>query len=163
MSIKLNSKDRNVILLILMFFGVSLNFHYIFDSNTNHLKYIDNLKTSDQEITIITPENITYTEPMEGYYSATYGFENDEDGSIPDNWSVLHGTGGTCQVISELGGHKKVLEIYDNVNGDEMQVENYFTPQNSGSIEWWWRVSSTSAAVNFNFWDNSNALFGLLF
>ncbi len=42
-----------------------------------------NLRSSDGEITIITPENKTYYQAMDGYYPATYGFENDEDGSDP--------------------------------------------------------------------------------
>lgn len=34
-------------------------------------------KTSAGEITIVTPENKTYTQPDSGYYPTTYGFEND--------------------------------------------------------------------------------------
>lgn len=34
-------------------------------------------KSSAGEITIITPENKTYTQPDSRSYAATYGFEND--------------------------------------------------------------------------------------
>ncbi|GAG53987.1 unnamed protein product, partial [marine sediment metagenome] len=38
-------------------------------------------RASAGEIIIVTPENKTYTEPMSGYYPATFGFENEVDGT----------------------------------------------------------------------------------
>ena len=60
----------------------------------SHLEPINNNSfyfpvTSDSEIVIVTPENITYTGPMNGYFPGTYGFENDLPGSDPYAWTVV--------------------------------------------------------------------------
>ena len=88
-------------------------------------------------IDIITPENKTYTEPDSGYYPATYGFENDQDGSDPFGWSVLE-TGGTVDVISSLGGHSKIVEINGITSYPRMQ-HNFSTSHESGTVEFWMR------------------------
>ena len=42
----------------------------------------EDLRVSGPEINITTPENITYTAPMGGYYPTTYGFENDKKNNL---------------------------------------------------------------------------------
>ncbi|TFG23719.1 MAG: hypothetical protein EU533_02905, partial [Promethearchaeota archaeon] len=59
----------------------------------------DFLEISTGGITIITPENKTYTKPDNGYFPGTYGFENDEVGTIPEDWVLSDDRGGTCKVI----------------------------------------------------------------
>ncbi|GAH16965.1 unnamed protein product, partial [marine sediment metagenome] len=56
------------------------------------------------EFVIISPEDKAYTEPMSGYYPATYGFENDDIGSDPKGW-VIDKENPIAEVISELDGH----------------------------------------------------------
>ena len=69
-------------------------------------------KTSDGEITIITPENKTYTEPDSGYYPATYGFDNDLPGSEPSGWVVRQPDGsGFIEVDAIHAGHRNVVEL----------------------------------------------------
>ncbi|GAG47364.1 unnamed protein product, partial [marine sediment metagenome] len=75
-------------------------------------------KSSSGEITIITPENKTYTEPDNGYYPATYGFENIEDGAAPEVWEDIS-VSGSCSVsiYDQIGNHKKIVRIYDADTG----------------------------------------------
>ena len=95
------------------------------------------------EIQMITPENITYTEPMTGYYPATYGFENDLIGTHPIGWNIDE-TGGTVQVYPDLGNHKKVVRLFDNDVGNYAAISNEFdSNQVSGTVEFWVRTENT--------------------
>ena len=115
--------------------------------NNDELSKVYFPNTSDGEITIITPENITYTEPMEGYYPATYGFENDLDGIIPQEWFLGIATGGTAQVVSELGGRKKVVQMVDTVTNGYPYLTQTFIPQTTGIVEFYVRKESGSTQV----------------
>jgi len=97
-------------------------------------------------INITTPENKTYLGPTNGSYLATFGFENDIDGNVPFGWSDRSHAGCGVEVISELGGHKKVLECWDKSNSGYSSVYNYFSPKIYGTIEWWWRQSRSGVA-----------------
>ncbi|TXT65282.1 MAG: hypothetical protein BAJALOKI1v1_450012 [Promethearchaeota archaeon] len=106
-------------------------------------------------ITIETPENISYMEPMAGYYAATYGFENDELGTIPEGWTLTNGLGGTAQIISSNGGHNNILELHDD-SQPQLELENNFAPQTSGTIEWYTKFSSTSDDFNIHLQSGSS-------
>jgi hypothetical protein len=95
-------------------------------------------------INIITPENITYTEPMSGYYPATYGFENDEVGTYPQGWNITRNPSITNEIIAELDGHKNVFHMD---KGDTYGISNnalqYFDEvQEYGTIEFWARTTN---------------------
>ncbi|MFX1592201.1 MAG: S8 family serine peptidase [Promethearchaeota archaeon] len=99
-------------------------------------------------ITIITPaDGEQYFDPMEGYYPAIYGFENDDDGTNPEGWVVFE-DGGTAHVMSNLDGHKKIVYLEDTSSSSHVSIENDFTGQIDGTIEFWIRVSSTSEKCN---------------
>jgi hypothetical protein len=95
-------------------------------------------KSSDPDITIITPINTTYIEPMNGYYPATYGFENDEDGSFPMGW-IDESTGTLSEIVvaSEVAGHKKVLHYYSVTTHYSITKLDLSSPQTTGSIEYY--------------------------
>lgn len=96
------------------------------------------MNLSDNELVIITPENKTYIEPMSGYYPATYGFENDEDGSFPMEL-IDDSTGGTSDVTveSEMAGHKKVLFHWCSGSSFSSPTINLSSPQTTGSTEYY--------------------------
>ena len=50
----------------------------IFESDIRHFEV--------SPMNLITPENITYTEPMRGNYPGTYSFDNDKNGVDPLDW-----------------------------------------------------------------------------
>jgi hypothetical protein len=106
-------------------------------------------KSSAGEITIVTPENKTYTEPDSGYYPATYGFENDFPGSYPESFIILEPSSTEIQVESEIGGHKNVISLRDWSDSVESAATTTFeTPQEFGTIEWWFRAAGTSSYRN---------------
>ncbi len=88
-------------------------------------------------ITIISPENTTYTGPMSGYYPATYGFENDQIGADPYGWTVSESASTSCNVIATKDNHKNVVEFWDNSNSGQALMENYFTAKTTGEVEFW--------------------------
>jgi len=115
------------------------------------------LKSSDNEITIITPENITYTEPMSGYYPATYGFENDEDGSDPEGWILSENPPNyEIEVVSEKQGHKKVVHLYDNENAWHSMNHYPDGDPTTGTIELWvLGVDVTDYRFDIGLWDTA--------
>ena len=90
-------------------------------------------------ITINTPENRTYIEPMSGYYLASYGFENDMDGSDPMQW-IIDESGGTVQVINSHSEHAKIIEIHETSDAFT-GMSNIFGNRTSGTVEWWVMVN----------------------
>ena len=102
---------------------------------------------------IISPENKTYTVPMKGYYPATYGFENDIDGTSPEGWQNQDASSCTSQIISELGGHNKVLRQTDNNNGFAAVLKNTFTStKDHGTIEFYVRTSTMTGGAKMSWW-----------
>ncbi|MFW9819840.1 MAG: hypothetical protein ACFFE5_09540, partial [Candidatus Thorarchaeota archaeon] len=138
-----------IILLLTSVFSVfiysnSVLNNSIVENTNNNPRNLDNLRFSGPQINITNPENITYTAPMRGYYPAMYGFENDVIGNDPSGW-IVDETGGPIQVVSELDGHKNVLEIQDNDGTFRSDVyQTFSSPQISGEIEFWWRIQSSA-------------------
>ena len=93
-------------------------------------------------ISIITPGNKTYNETMRGHYPSTFGFENDTVGTSPKGWINQDGLSCTSEIISELGGHKKILRQTDNSNGLGAVLNYTFTSaRDHGTVEFFARVS----------------------
>jgi len=133
----------------------------VFGNDSLGAMYASNLRhfTLDLPmINIITPENKTYTEPMSGYYPATYGFENDINGVEPNEWLRWDPGIGTVRVISEKVGHKKVLEVDDNAGstGDDPGIYQLFSEDhNSGIIELWVYKESGNCPIWISLLDTS--------
>ncbi|MBN1802628.1 MAG: hypothetical protein JW891_14040, partial [Candidatus Lokiarchaeota archaeon] len=69
--------------------------------------------SAGEDIKIITPGNITYLNPMSGFYPASLGFENKEIGRIdPYSWNINDYQGMESKVIDEKYGHNNVLQQY---------------------------------------------------
>ncbi|MHA1932036.1 MAG: hypothetical protein ACW96X_05820, partial [Promethearchaeota archaeon] len=145
---------RDIFITFLLVSTISVNF-LLFYQPLGNLKSLDtplekpfefaNLMFSGSEINITTPENKTYTEPMIGYYPATYGFENDEDGTTGTNIGFVDGTGNEIQqIIPSFTGHKKVLEVLDNSGSLYSMARGNFAEQVSGTVEFW--MSTDDAA-----------------
>jgi hypothetical protein len=79
---------------------------------------------------------------LQGYYPATYGFDNDTDGAPPEGWDDQSGI-HYINVIPSKYGHNKVLEGYDNGDGG-WALFNYFN-NTEGTIEFWWAISTIDA------------------
>ena len=143
--------------LIFILMVCSLFSYNFFNYNTNLEYKKDFLKTSDNEISIVTPENKTYSAPMSGYYPATYGFENDDDGSDPEGWILNKNPPNfEIEVVSEKQGHKKVVHFYDNENA--WRSMNHYPDGNptTGTIELWvFGVDVKDYRFDIGLWDTA--------
>ena len=104
------------------------------------------VNTSIIQIDIISPGNTSYASPMSGYYYSTYGFEDTPDGSAPLGWTDRSDSGSYARVINGIGGHNKVIECCNVPTVSVIYLNQSFAPQVTGTIEWWWRKSSTETS-----------------
>ncbi|MFX1570954.1 MAG: hypothetical protein ACFFCV_21655 [Promethearchaeota archaeon] len=104
----------------------------------------DSLNLNDNEIIINTPENKTYLKPMNGYYPASYGFENDEYGSDPEGWGIDE-ENGDCSIVEFVDDHKNVMKIDSNSSGRVRMHQLFDTDKTFGIIELWVRMETSSS------------------
>lgn len=132
-----------MVLSIFLLFLFSVHFCFVFDRNyKSAVNYQKNspLKTNDQSITITTPENKVYSEAKEGYFLASYGFENELAGTVHAQWWVGESNSkGWTRIEDEVDGHKKVYRLYDWSGDDFSTITHTFQNRSSGTIEFWWR------------------------
>ncbi|MGB5912150.1 MAG: hypothetical protein WBH31_13235 [Promethearchaeia archaeon] len=123
--------------------------------------YFDMNVTLDSDSTVIYYERVPFMIPVvedydidqpsllfeeldvEGNYTATFDFIEDEVGENPSGLLVYEYF-GEVQVISELGDHYQVVEIYNTGAPYTSVVDWEFPQQDDGTIEWWWRTSNSS-------------------
>ena len=116
------------------------------ETSGNTDKDMDYIYTNTQtetytDITMISPEDISYNSPMSGYYLATYGFENDLIDANPSRWIVNEEGDTSVKIISEIDAHKNVVELYDNSESFYPEIKNIFENQNRGTIEFWLKLT----------------------
>ncbi|MFX1257221.1 MAG: PKD domain-containing protein, partial [Promethearchaeota archaeon] len=107
-----------------------------------------NLRYSNNDFTSFDSEN-------SGHYLATYGFENDDNGTDPAGFSVTE-TGGTVNVISSLGAHEKVVEISDTSNSGVVGMNDDFNSLTNGTVEFYHRTADGSNRFYFWFYEGSS-------
>ncbi|MFX1299026.1 MAG: hypothetical protein ACFFD2_29730, partial [Promethearchaeota archaeon] len=127
------------------FISKNISFTKKFELNC---KEDNSFQTSNNEISIITPENKTYIEPMRGYYLASYGFESDPLGlwhpNPPFDETILNPINMT--VVKDQFGHKNVLKLIDCSAIDRVDLAYTVSPSDldDGTIEFWWATNDTS-------------------
>jgi len=94
-----------------------------------------------------TKEYVSYM--PDGIYNATYTFTDIPDGTKDDDIDfvdqVVSDVNTTVQIVSEIDGHNKVLELFDNSSSDMCEVYNYFNfAQSSGIYEMWFYITDAS-------------------
>ena len=135
-------KSKGLILIgtifLLSIFSLTQFDFITYDSIENKSAKFKIPRLGNSDITISTPENKTYTEPMSGYYPATYGFENDEEGSIPKEWEEDSTSGSDYYTFIDAikAGHKNVLGGYDGEDYGAFRINHYFNAT-EGTIEFW--------------------------
>lgn len=159
--LKKSLKKIQIILSIVFLLFIIPIIHPVFPYNSNKIQF---LKLSANGINLITPENKTYTSAMSGYYPATYGFENDEVGTFPEDW-VDASTGIDCyiEVINEFNGHKNIVKIDDQSNGDWAVLQKDFTLLESPEIIEFWYYPKLSSYSVFDIWDGANNILNMQF
>ena len=126
----INSK-KIIILVFLCTFLMLTTIPYIYHSfnqinigseNENNLNSPNlDLKTSQTEIIINTPESKIYTKPMYGYYPGSYSFDNVE------NWLENINLYANNNIQKILIGNKSDLKMDRNLNQDLINslINNY--------------------------------------
>ena len=138
MNIKLKKHIQISTLLTVLLIYSSITFKFI-DLRNHMILEETSIKPSNSEISINTPENKTYTEGMLGYFPATYGFENDQNGELPYGWLFSDYDGGSfIEVDGTKDGHNKVLEVRKNGGIIYCGARVMFSKNASvGSVEFW--------------------------
>lgn len=77
-------------------------------------------------------------------YSGTYSFTDDVDGSDPIDWIVNSEASGSIEVVSDKENYDKVLMLYDNDNGVGCNIEQIFSSEIYGTVEYWFLTDDAS-------------------
>ncbi|MFX0187987.1 MAG: hypothetical protein ACFE8A_09640 [Candidatus Hodarchaeota archaeon] len=157
--------------LILIVFGIvlslsAISYNSISDDQGNNNKILEtpdefNLRLADNEIIIISPEEKAYTEPMSGYYPATYSFDEQEAGTNGTDIDFIDADiNNMASIVSEIDGHKNVLEI----NSSGVWIAKHVIDANptTGTIEFYVRPAQTNVdcwiIIEENLFSNSICL-----
>ena len=143
-----NTKLNLLICFCILIFSLTTN--GIISLNMNHLYISKTLKSSADELVITTPESKTYTSPMSGYYPASYGFESDENATVPHDW--INASSGSCSISvqNQKDQHNKVVQLNDGDTGPDADViaqYNFVSHQISGTVECWVYKESGDCAL----------------
>jgi hypothetical protein len=152
---KNNKIKYTVLFLLLLMCGLSIG---VLSSSPIIIQDVEDEnipKSSAGEITIVTPENKTYTQPDTGYFLATYGFECDTVGEDPLEWSVSEALNTKVEVLGNLDNHKNVISIIDNNVGEAGMMNNSFGSRSYGTVEFYIRVNDSSMSFNWEFTNNN--------
>ena len=179
MQIKFYKNKKSLIKLLLISTIISYTLFYspqkniIVGDNSYNYDELSNdhyPNTSDQEITVITPENKTYTEPMEGYYPATFGFESDSPGEEGTDINFINRYESDhslayVKIIDEMNDHKNVMQLYDGTssgNANFYAYHDFETNREFGTIEFWVLnkdYSGDESGVYYNFGNESGQVY----
>ncbi len=111
-------------------------------------------------IHINSPQSTTYTGAMAGYYAATHGFEDTQNGYVPHDWTEYSPGDARVKVESSAGGHNKVLRLYDPFQWwyfyPYAQATTSFSNQPYGKIEFWFRTTSVASPTTIYLKDGSS-------
>ena len=122
-----------------------------FSSNTKAFDDIDYVferevlfEDSDPELNLF---NMRPQQIYNGTYSGTYSFTNEIDGTsgIDINFidNDISDVGCTTTIISEIAGHKKVIEIKDMNNAGKIDIYNSLSFISFGTFEFWIMTNNT--------------------
>ena len=150
---KIKKMHINIGLLILI---LSLTVVGTVNQSVEMLYQFETPKSSAGEISILSLESKNYTKPMEGYYPATFGFEDDKQGTVPNGWSDNSGSSCYIDVVDEHAGHNNVLRLVD---GSSSYLAGALTPvfdeSDHGTIEFWIKMDDANDHHYCLFYDTS--------
>ena len=139
-------KNRLCLLIVALFltaFFIPSGLNMIVHASTTDTEYIP---TTDTFYESSNPEyndsfNIGNPTDYTGHYNATYSFENDVIGSVPEGWINYDETNCFSTIIENQNGHNKVLQLNDTVIGYKAVIVNKFINITKGTIELWFATS----------------------
>jgi len=96
---------------------------------------------------------ITNGSGISGVFLAEYTFTGQS--GVPTDWIDASEPSCEIQVISELAGHKDILEFTDNSgSGKSIGYQTFDTPKASGSVEFWFRYDDSTIRPSIALRDN---------
>jgi hypothetical protein len=114
------------------------NYTKIYTDAYLQTEYNQNGTIVEDQVSVVN--NTCYKSPsVDGHYPATNSFKNEADGtSGPDIDFVDYvATGASAEIIGEVDGHKKLLNVSETV-GTWKEVHHYVDdPQITGTVEFW--------------------------
>ncbi|MFX1570955.1 MAG: hypothetical protein ACFFCV_21660 [Promethearchaeota archaeon] len=147
----IKKNNRSTLKFILSLFLLALFLVPIFRVHETNLSYNNFPHLSSSEILIYSPENKTYRGPMHGYYPATFGFENYEDGTTGLDIGFLNEYSGLGSGLNTdirikqalLDGHYNYLYIRDSHSVINTSAVHYIdNAQSIGTIEFFNRFNN---------------------
>ncbi|MFX1525575.1 MAG: hypothetical protein ACFFCC_18860 [Promethearchaeota archaeon] len=135
---------------------------------SNPQKTFENPKLNAGEITIITPENKTYTTPDSGYYPATYGFENELDGTSGTAIDFIDAKSAPayCLILSNydplgIDNHNKILE-FQSTGDPHFAYHRLSSQKTTGAVEFYVNFDETNENHIFGLYETTNYLDGAI-
>ncbi len=137
------------------------------ESNRNLiLDYLKNASKEDLESVLYLDFGLAdlYVEKISNQYPATFSFEDELIGSIPQGWELKkHGTNanGDAMVVSSYKGHEQVVKIRNLAGGATATSLNHTfkEPVEQGTVEWW--ALTDSGVNNVCYFQNESIICGL--
>ena len=131
--------------------GTTTNYDYAYNRAIVYLFWLT--RFLERQVPYIEPDGKIWTKAHDGLakndmiYGATYNFKNDDIGGNPAGWT-LDEVGGTVNVISDLDGHKKVVELHFDT-GDVSMLNTFSAAQPNETIEFWGAVNNIGAVSSY--------------
>ncbi|MFX1385016.1 MAG: hypothetical protein ACFFBP_21510 [Promethearchaeota archaeon] len=156
-------KEKNNDIYYNLCFDSKLNIYCIGQTNSYGNGGYDILlvKYEYYQIKMISPLNTTYKDYMEGYYPATYDFDNVKLGDIPSDWETIEIGDTSVGVVETKMGHYNVLEMKDADYSHSASVNHSFVNKALGTIEFWVMGDIDKGTFHFNLKSGNNVLFQL--
>ncbi|MFX0189033.1 MAG: Ig-like domain-containing protein, partial [Candidatus Hodarchaeota archaeon] len=157
-------KKIKVIFILITFgivFALSVITNYNISSvqeNNNRILEIreeTNLKTSNTDIIILSPEDKIYAGPMSGYYPATYSFDEQAGTNGTDISWIDADDNNIAIIIPEVNGHKNVLGLDPN-SIDQSVRHNFTTEHNNGTMEFYLMIAAAADWSGIYICDGNN-------
>jgi hypothetical protein len=105
------------------------------------LEYANNLAlvTTNDKLVSIDPRN---------EYKSLYDFRTDTIGGNPSGWTITENGNGAVQVLSSLGGHNSVVEMYSGTSFSSSGISQSFSGQTSGEVQYYYRITNSNIRSN---------------
>jgi len=140
-------KVKKILLFSFIIFGIFFSILIPKDvkASVNDVNYIFNKDILFNSDNIVYNESFNIRNPQiySENYHGSYSFTNETDYSNPDDFIITE-AGGSINVIPNLNGHNKILELNDTSNTLFITAINTFSNQDIGTIELWTRQNSNS-------------------
>ncbi|NVM05323.1 MAG: hypothetical protein HWN67_23600, partial [Candidatus Helarchaeota archaeon] len=119
------------------------------------VKNFTNFHKSSQNVTY-GYGNLNLTDNS-GIFQGKYNFKNDNLGGNPNGWTVDESSQAFINITSEIDGHKKVVDFYDNDANAYTYMNQLFTNQQNGTIEYYVRGNKADSFITISLRESASA------